>query len=168
MRPSEIKTLYEYSWWARDRLFDAAAGMTDEEFGRDNGFTYHSIRGILVHALEAEMVWGARFRGAERPELLGDSVTSAKGLQARWIEEETMLRAFLDGLTEPALDEPFTMRRPGGVEVKAPLWVPLLHVVNHGGQHRSEAAEALTLVGRSPGSLDLTTYLTDHGLAGNG
>jgi hypothetical protein len=31
------------------------------------------------------------------------------------------------------------------------------HLANYGTQHRSEAAEALTMVGRSPGAPDLTT-----------
>jgi uncharacterized damage-inducible protein DinB len=33
------------------------------------------------------------------------------------------------------------------------------HVLNHSMQHRSEAAVALTGMGRSPGDLDLLEYL---------
>ncbi len=158
MKPDEVMTLYDFAWWTRDRLLGAVAGMTDEEFGRDNGFTYHSIRGILVHALEAEMIWGSRFRGEERPESLGDSITSVEALGARWAVEESKLREYLEGLTEESLAAEFTTRRRTGEELKTAIWVLLTHVVTHGMQHRSEAAEALTLVGRSPGSIDLTTY----------
>jgi hypothetical protein len=38
------------------------------------------------------------------------------------------------------------------------LWLDLAQIVNHGTQHRSEAAEALTMVGRSPGDLDLSRF----------
>ena len=162
MKPEEMKTLYEFAWWTRDRLLSAAAGMTDEEFGRDNGFTYHSIRGILVHALEAEMIWGSRFRGEERPELPGDSITSVDALRGAVGSRRAKLRDFLDGLTEESLAAEFTTRRRSGEELKTPLWVLLTHVVTHGMQHRSEAAEALTLVGRSPGSIDLTTYVWEQ------
>ena len=162
MKPDEVMMLYEFAWWTRDRLLGAAAGMSDEEFGRDNGFTYQSIRGILVHALEAEMIWGSRFRGEERPELPGDSITSVDALQARWAAEERKLRGFIEGLTEETLGVEFTTRRRTGEELKTPLWVLLTHVVTHGMQHRSEAAEALTLVGRSPGSIDLTTYVWER------
>ena len=163
MKPDELMLLYEYAWWARDRLLDAASGMTDEEFGRDNGFTYPSIRGILVHALEAEMFWDSRFRGAERPELTAESVESVGGLKARWtaegVEAAWLPRRRDGGVVGRGLHDTAgaaarsSARRCG---------VLLTHVVNHGTQHRSEAAEALTLVGRSPGSLDFTTYVWER------
>ena len=39
------------------------------------------------------------------------------------------------------------------------LWDMMAHVVNHGTQHRSEAAMALTAMGRSPGDLDLLDFV---------
>ena len=42
-----------------------------------------------------------------------------------------------------------------------PIWQVLSHVANHGTQHRSEAAEMLTAIGRSPGELDLIFYLIE-------
>jgi uncharacterized damage-inducible protein DinB len=39
-----------------------------------------------------------------------------------------------------------------------PVWQMLLHLANHGTQHRSEAALLLTGAGRSPGDLDLIDY----------
>ena len=38
------------------------------------------------------------------------------------------------------------------------LWQALAHVVNHGTQHRSEAAVLLTSAGHSPGDLDMIDY----------
>ncbi len=78
------------------------------------------------------------------------------------MEEESKLRGFLSGVTEASLAEDFVFRRRSDEELRTPLWVLLTHVVNHGTQHRSEAAEALTMVGRSPGSLDFTTYVWER------
>jgi uncharacterized damage-inducible protein DinB len=163
MKPDEIMTLYDYAWWARDRLLNAAAGLSDEEFARDAGFTYKSLRGILVHAMDAEASWCSRFLREEvEPPPEDGELTSVDSLKARWAEEEAKLRGFLKGVTEASLADDFVFKRRNGQEIRTPLWILLTHVVNHGTQHRSEAAEALTMIGRSPGSLDFTTYIWER------
>jgi uncharacterized damage-inducible protein DinB len=42
------------------------------------------------------------------------------------------------------------------------LWHCLVHVVNHGMQHRSECAVMLTNFGYSPGDLDMTRFLNQR------
>jgi uncharacterized damage-inducible protein DinB len=39
----------------------------------------------------------------------------------------------------------------------------MLHVANHGTQHRAEVAAMLTAAGRSPGDLDLLAYFKPFG-----
>ena len=43
-----------------------------------------------------------------------------------------------------------------------PLWQLMAHVVNHGTQHRAEAAALLTDWGYSPGDMDLSLFLTER------
>ena len=39
------------------------------------------------------------------------------------------------------------------------LWQVMVHIVNHGTQHRSEAAAMLTNFGYSPGDVDMIDFL---------
>ncbi len=47
-----------------------------------------------------------------------------------------------------------------------PIWQLMTHVVNHGTQHRSEAATILTDADASPGDLDLSVFAQEHHAAG--
>ena len=46
---------------------------------------------------------------------------------------------------------------PGRV-FQLPLWQLMLHLVNHGTQHRSEIAMRLTQLGYSPGELSMSFF----------
>ena len=45
------------SYWARDRVLDAVAVLTPEQYTRDLGNSFKSIRDTLVHSYSAEWVW---------------------------------------------------------------------------------------------------------------
>jgi uncharacterized damage-inducible protein DinB len=158
--------LYDYGYWARDRLLDAAQGLGEDDFARENGFTYGSIRGILVHTLDAEATWCSRFRGESVNPPPGEGeLRSVDALRSRWASEETRMRGFLLGVTEAALQDDLVFQTRRGQEIRTPLWQLLMQVINHGTQHRSEAAEALTMVGRSPGNLDFVTFIWERDAA---
>lgn len=158
-----FRTLFDYSYWARDRILDALAGMSEDDYARPNGFNYGSIRGILTHCLDAEWSWRCRFDGDTfTGRITQEQVPTPEALAERWRLEEAKMRAYLEKLTDDQVRADLVMRRRSGEEVRNPLWWALAHVVNHGTQHRSEAAEALTMVGRSPGELDLFLFLRDR------
>ena len=155
-----FRTLFDYSYWARDRILAVLHDLPEADFGRKNGFTYGSIRGILRHCLDAEYAWRSRFEGKARPgPLLEAEVTTPTELAERWRREEAAMRAYLETLTDSDLSRELVWQAADGSERRLPnRWLSLAHVVNHSTQHRSEAAEALTMIGRSPGDLDLGEY----------
>ncbi|MPZ48259.1 MAG: DUF664 domain-containing protein [Dehalococcoidia bacterium] len=161
-----FRALFDYSYWARDRLLTAAEGMTEEEYAKANGFTYGSIRGILCHTLSAEAGYAARWRGEtlETP-INPETAPTLESLTERWREEEAKNRAFLGALADADMQREIVSTRRSGEVVRRPLWQDLAQITNHGTQHRSEAAEALTMVGRSPGDLDLSRYFAARAAA---
>jgi len=60
------------------------------------------------------------------------------------------MRAYLTGLSDADLQGMFRFRRTNGEELEFGLGPALAHVVNHGRQHRAEAALLLTEYGCSP------------------
>jgi uncharacterized damage-inducible protein DinB len=83
-------------------------------------------------------------------------------LKERWQVEEQEMRAYLGSLSDLDLNGMVRYGIPDGIVRERVLWHCLLHVVNHGTQHRSEAAVLLTSYGQSPGELDFTLFLNGH------
>ena len=154
------RLLFEYTSWARERLLKAAEGLTEEEYAKPNGFNYGSIRGILTHGLAAETGGMRRWTG-QMPtrDITQESLPTVEALAARWAEEVEALKAYLPTLDDAALEQEVIQRRADGTEIRRVLMFDMMQIINHATQHRSEAAEALTMVGRSPGDLDFSVFM---------
>ncbi|HTP07287.1 MAG TPA: DinB family protein [Anaerolineae bacterium] len=164
MNKNDILTLYDYNYWATARALNAAAQLTPDQFTAPAGLSHGSVRGALTHILSAEMVW--RLRLAEGVSLTAlptekDFPSAVDALRERWADEEAKMRAYLNSLTDEALNRPVQYKTTKGVPSENILWNLLVHVVNHGTQFRSEAAVALTSYGHSPGDLDLLAFFRE-------
>lgn len=161
--PDYIRFLYDYTYWARDRVLRRAERLSEEDYVRDRGFDHGGLRGTLVHVLSAETVWRNRWQGVSPlAPLTGEDVPTFDALTRLWSLEEAKMRAFIEGLTPPALArEVEYMSTDGSKKYRNPLWEMMVHVVNHAAQHRSEVALALTQLGYSPGDLDMIAFIRE-------
>jgi uncharacterized damage-inducible protein DinB len=159
-----ILMLFDYSAWANRRILDAAEGLSQEQFTAPAGLDYGSLRGTLVHILSAETTWRERCQEGISPSssLVEEAFPTLASLRAQWEEAEQAMRAFLAGLTDEDLRRDVHYRTKKGVPYENPLWQLLLHVINHGTQHRAEAAITLTQHGCSPGDVDLIVFLRER------
>lgn len=160
MDKSDILTLFEYNYWANALVVSAAEKVTPEQFTAPFQLSHGSLRGALVHALGTEIVWRLRCQEGISPAAMPaeSEFASLEALRSRWQKEERAMRAYLDSLTDAALDQRIQYKTTKGVPHENLLWHLLAHVVNHGTQFRSEAAVALTVYGHSPGDLDLLKF----------
>ena len=161
MDKSTLLTLYDYSYWSTRRVLDITHQAGDEAFAAQNpGLYYGSLRGTLVHVLSAEWIWRKRCQEGVSPATLLDpqAFPTVSSLAHRWRQEESDMRAYLDSLTDDDLRRTVSYQSTMGQPFQNVLWHLLAHVVNHGTQHRSEAALVLTELGHSPGNLDMIIY----------
>ncbi len=162
MNKNDVLTLYDYNYWANGRILGAAEKLTVAEYTTPvAGISHGSARATLVHGLLAEQIWRLRcFEGVSPTTFLSEEdVPTLAELQELWATEEALMRASMNLLTDDAFQEPITFTTSGGRLFSQPLGAILTHVVNHGTQHRAEAAVILTAFGHSPGDVDLTIYL---------
>ena len=159
MRHSDIQLIFQYNEWANRRILEAAEGISNDEWTTPNQLGWGDLRGILVHIVTAEIGWRNRLSGQgelERPAPADFADVAA--LRARYESEAALLRDYINGLSDAAVNDVVTFER-GGRTFGSTLWHFLLHLANHGTQHRSECAALLTDLGRSPGDMDFTLFL---------
>jgi uncharacterized damage-inducible protein DinB len=152
----EIRSLFAYDRWATRRVLAVLDGLDSAEWSRSHVVGDRGLGGILVHHLGASQRWriGLETQGAdEGPEPELEPLPTIDELRDRWQAEWVAVDAWLPTLTDGLVQY---------VHEGVPVWQMLVHVVNHGTQHRAEAAALLTAEGRSPGELDLINYAEER------
>jgi uncharacterized damage-inducible protein DinB len=160
MNKQDILTLYKYNQWANAKILNSAQNVTQAQFLADASYPHGGLRSTLTHILFAEWIWRNRWEGiSPTVRIQPDEFPSLDFLLQRWQEEERKLMAFVDALTDERLAAPFQYKNTKGVPRENILWHAMAHVINHGTQHRAEAAAMLTEFGCSPGDVDMIYFL---------
>ena len=165
MNLRDILTLYDYNYWATHRILVAGADVSPEEFIIPTSHSFGSLRGTLVHILDAECAWRMLCHHNTLTyfdTMKEEDFPAFEALQERWKEEELAMRDFLIHLSDADLTGIIRYTTDEGDKRERVLWHCLLHVVNHGTHHRSEAAAILTDYRHSPGELEFTVFLNEQ------
>jgi uncharacterized damage-inducible protein DinB len=160
MRQEDIQLLYNYNCWANQRLLDKATDLSPEQFVQPTTFSFGTLKATLTHIMDSEYVWRTlcqnnRFEGRLVDKADFPTLTS---INTYWAAEQQRMRAFMAGLADSDVDGIVHYEAEGRV-VERVLWHCLLHMINHGTQHRSQCAAMLKDLGHPVGSLDLTHFL---------
>jgi uncharacterized damage-inducible protein DinB len=128
MTIDDIQLVYEYDHWATDRVFRAVCALNVQQFTRDLGGSFRSVRDTLVRIIAGEWIWLADWsEQAHRPDLLAELRTRRETLfnpgafpnvvaaQSRWVEVEADQIAFVSGLTDESLKTMLPAREPSSV-----------------------------------------------------
>lgn len=157
MQPDEVRVLFAYDRWATLKVLTALDGLDPAVWERTNVVDERGLGGILVHHLGASQRWRHAFQDTgESPEPELELLPTIEQLREGWDTEWAAVDLWLPTITDGFV---------GYVHEGVPVWQMLVHVVNHGTQHRAEAAAILTAEGRSPGEIDLIFFAEEQAAA---
>src|ERR1700752_5185359 len=104
MTLEDLQTLLDYHYWSRDRMLEALEPLTPEQFTKDLGNSFKSIRDTLVHIYSAEWIWHSRWMGHSPSHALNpEDFPDLAAIRIAWTALEVKMRAFLQSAAEMGL-----------------------------------------------------------------
>jgi uncharacterized damage-inducible protein DinB len=147
----DVHTLIDFHYWARDRMLDAVEPLTAEQFTRNLGSSFGSVRDTVAHIYAAEWIWLCRWQGESptglpSPDIFPDVATA----RAKWREHEATLRGFFENVDREGINRVIEFKTSAGTAMAFVLWQMLQHVVNHASYHRGQVTTLLRQLGAAP------------------
>jgi len=158
MNANDVRRLYAYTDWANDRILDAIAALSEEQFTRHLVSSYSSIRQTLAHIAFAEWLWLQRFKGerAGTPEwAAGESFAFLRD-QIRATAAER--RDYLTALGDDAVDSIIHYISTEGDPFSIPRADVFIHCANHSTYHRGQLVTLLRQAGGTPPNMDFSRF----------
>jgi uncharacterized damage-inducible protein DinB len=167
MTIDDIRLLFEYDRWANNRVLEAVGALSMEQFTRDVGGSFRSVRDVLLHIIGGEWgwltYWKAPSHGAEfladlwnRPECLfrPDAFPDLATVCLKWAEVEKEQTEFVNCLTDEALRKMLPVRN-----TQISLAHLMQHLANHSTYHRGQIAHMMRQLGAKPVATDFHAFL---------
>ncbi|TNB46876.1 damage-inducible protein DinB [Martelella lutilitoris] len=155
-----------YNAWANALVYDAAAGLSDDERKRDLGAFFRSVHATLNHVLYADRVWMTRFEGGDTGPVKLDTILhdDFETLREDRAREDRKIIAFIDGMDEARIAGTFSYQRGDPPESHTDRFEKTLaHFFNHQTHHRGQAHAMLTMLGQPSLAIDLSYFLRSEG-----
>jgi uncharacterized damage-inducible protein DinB len=156
----DLLELLEYHHWATNLTVNALKALTHEQFTRDLGSSFPSVRDTLVHVFTADRAWLGRLEGQAHPRANAGDFADLSVLLEVW---EPVLQRWPGAVA--SLGDPGRLieyKSFAGDPFTNPLGQIVRHVVNHGTYHRGQVATMLRQLGAQAVSSDLISFYRER------
>jgi uncharacterized damage-inducible protein DinB len=168
MLKANWQSLARYNRWMNEKVYNAAAELTETQQKADQGAFFKSIHNTLNHILLADRIWLGRFTGTPlEPGCIGpggirtlDQVlySDFSELRAAHAATANELEQWITELSTQRISGTLQFLR-GGALSECPLWWAVTHLFNHQTHHRGQITTMLVQAGRDVGATDLVAML---------
>jgi uncharacterized damage-inducible protein DinB len=167
MTREEVRLLYQYDRWANHRILEFVDALTPEQFTRDLGGSFPSVRDVVLHIVASEWAWLTYWKEpAPSDRILTDLFTRSETLfqcesfptvasaRAKWAEVEKEQVEFVNDVTHELLERTL----PVG-HTSLSLAHLMQHLANHSTYHRGQIAMMLRQLGAKAQGTDFAEFL---------
>jgi uncharacterized damage-inducible protein DinB len=161
MNAAAFRHFYDYHFSENRKIWDEyITPLSYEQFTQNVNYSHGSVRNQIVHLFSADEAWFSEVRGIEMPEPYTPAdFDDRDAIRAYWDDLEQTMRDYLAQLQDGML---FEKPVPEGEDKDLVLWQILLHVANHGTDHRAQLLRLLNDLGVKTTSQDYIFYIYDH------
>jgi uncharacterized damage-inducible protein DinB len=169
MNKDDIQLLYEFDRWANNRVLQAVSVLSPEQFTRDLGGSFRSVRDTLVHIIAGEWGWLAHWKEpASSAAFIADlrkrrdalfypeAFPNLAAVRSKWTEIEKEQAEFVNRVTNESLKKTLPLR---GTQIS--LAHLMQHLANHSTYHRGQVALMLRQLDAAPLATDFHVFLLE-------
>ena len=162
MNAAAFRHFYDYHFSENRKIWDRyVTQLSDEQFIQHVDYSRGSVRDQILHLISCDDVWFSELRGVEfAGDLNPADFHDRESIRAHWDKVEQNMRDYLAELQDDILfDKPIEEPEEDKDLI---VWQVLLHVVNHGTDHRAQLLRLLNDLGVKTEYQDYIFYVYEH------
>lgn len=156
-----VRTLVDYHYAAYDQVWSSVMNLSREQFLREHDYSLGSIRNQLVHVMNVDDRWLSRLQGQQPTQVLEFAdFADQQSVRQMWDAIRQRVQSYALELSREQLERTVELHFPDrGGRHDNTRWQILLHMVNHGTDHRAQILALLHGLGGQTFEQDLVLHL---------
>lgn len=155
-----LRDAFGHHVWATLAMIDTCLPLSPEQLATTVPGTYGSILDTFRHIVGADSAYLFVLTGGEVPEV-DEATLELTQMRAEMVRNGERWTKVLARDLDP--DATITRLRDDGSKSHAPLGVRLTQATQHGTDHRSQIATAMTALGMEPPDIDVWAFASSQG-----
>jgi uncharacterized damage-inducible protein DinB len=148
-----IRAYIDYHIALTRQIWESIDHITDEQFLQDDAYSRGSVRNLMVHLASVDRRWLAGLKNLpDVGHLAFDDYPNRKRARAVFESVAKDLADYVAALSEAELEQ-------NPAEIPSPRMVVLMHMVNHGTDHRATVLQKLNEFGAPTFGQDFILWL---------